>query len=180
MGQNVTVGLAKNVWTECSAVTFRPKKIFKTKCSGVDEQSVHLEIKCHSGRSEQLDIVLGGRSEGVETLLGRSSVDVSSRHHGDHWVEDQHHPPHFLRVHQLEPKRAAYRLAYCTQESVFYRLAYCTEESVFFFQMVWKGNAIHPAPVPLVSPPSTPPSPCRPAAPSTRTSLLPGPWVLLA
>ncbi len=66
-----TVGLAKNVWTECSAVTFRPQKMFKTKCSGVDEQSVHLEIKCHSGRSEHLDIVLGGRSEGVKTLLGR-------------------------------------------------------------------------------------------------------------
>ncbi len=38
----------------------------------MDEQSVHLEIKCHSGRSEHLDIVLGGRFEGVETLLGRS------------------------------------------------------------------------------------------------------------
>ena len=69
-----TVGLAKNVWTECSAVTFRPKKMFKTQCSGVDEQSVHLETKCHSGRSEHLDIVLGGHSEGVETLLGRSEL----------------------------------------------------------------------------------------------------------
>ncbi len=48
-----------------------PKKMFKTQCSGVDKQSVHLEIKCHSGRSEHLDIVLGGRSEGVKTLLGR-------------------------------------------------------------------------------------------------------------
>ncbi len=38
----------------------------------MDEQSVHLEIKCHSGRSEHLDIVLGGHSEGFETLLGRS------------------------------------------------------------------------------------------------------------
>jgi hypothetical protein len=62
--------LEECVWTECSAVTFRPKKMFKTKCSGVDEQSVHLEIKCHSGRSEHLDIVLGGCSEGVKTLLG--------------------------------------------------------------------------------------------------------------
>ncbi len=51
-----TVGLAKNVWTECSAVTFRPKKMFKTQCSGVDEQSVHLETQCHSGRSEHLDM----------------------------------------------------------------------------------------------------------------------------
>jgi hypothetical protein len=67
-----TVGLAKNVWMECSAMTFRPKKMFKTKCSGVDQLSVHLEIKCHSGRSEHLDIVLGGHFEGVETLLGRS------------------------------------------------------------------------------------------------------------
>ncbi len=66
-----TVGLAKNVWGECSAVTFRPQKMFKMQCSGVDEQSVHLETKCHSGRSEHLDIVLGGHSEGVETLLGR-------------------------------------------------------------------------------------------------------------
>jgi hypothetical protein len=53
-------------------VTFRPKKMLKTKCSGVDEQSVHLEIKCHSGRSEHLDIVFGGRFEDVKTLLGRS------------------------------------------------------------------------------------------------------------
>jgi hypothetical protein len=66
-----TIGLAKNVWMECSAMTFRPKKMFKRKCSGVDKQSVHLEIKCHSGCSEHLDIVLGGRSEVVETLLGR-------------------------------------------------------------------------------------------------------------
>jgi hypothetical protein len=66
-----TVGLAKNVWTECSAVTFRPQKMFKTQCSGVDKQSIHLEIKCHSRCSEHLDIVLGGRAEGVETLLGR-------------------------------------------------------------------------------------------------------------
>jgi hypothetical protein len=49
-----------------------PKKMVKTNCSGVDEQSVHLEIKCHRGRSEHLDIVLGGRFEGVETLLGHS------------------------------------------------------------------------------------------------------------
>ncbi len=48
-----------------------PKNV-QTKCSGVDEQSVHLEIKCHCGRSEHLDIVLGGRFEGVKTLLGRS------------------------------------------------------------------------------------------------------------
>jgi hypothetical protein len=60
-----TVGLAKIVWKECSAVTFCPQKMFKTKCSGVDEQSVHLEIKCHSGRSEQLDIVLGGGCRNV-------------------------------------------------------------------------------------------------------------------
>ncbi len=66
-----TVGLAKTVCTECSAVTFRPQKMFKTKCSGADEQSLHLEIKCHSGHSEHLDIVLGEHSEGVETLLGR-------------------------------------------------------------------------------------------------------------
>jgi hypothetical protein len=38
----------------------------------VDEQSIHLESKCHSGCSEHLDIVLGGCFEGVETLLGRS------------------------------------------------------------------------------------------------------------
>ncbi len=32
----------------------------------------HLETKCHSGCSEHLDVALGGRLEGVETLLGRS------------------------------------------------------------------------------------------------------------
>ena len=31
-----------------------------------------LETKCHSGCSEHLDVALGGRLEGVKTLLGRS------------------------------------------------------------------------------------------------------------
>ncbi len=53
--------VGQNCLDKCSAVTFCPQKMFKTKCSGVDEQSVHLETKCHSGRSEHLDIVLGGR-----------------------------------------------------------------------------------------------------------------------
>ncbi len=53
-------------------MTFRPKKVFKTECSGVDEQSVHLEINCHCGGSEPQDVVLGGRSVGIEMLLGCS------------------------------------------------------------------------------------------------------------
>ncbi len=43
-----TVGLAK----KCSGRNVFLKKVFKTESSGVDEQSVHLEIKCHSERSE--------------------------------------------------------------------------------------------------------------------------------
>ncbi len=38
------VGLAKNAWTECSVVTFNPQKMFKMKCSGVDKQSICIEI----------------------------------------------------------------------------------------------------------------------------------------
>ncbi len=72
MGQNVT----QLGWQKCLDGMFScdmsPKKMFKMKFSGVNEQSVHLEIKCHSGWSEHLDIVLGGRFEGVETQLGHS------------------------------------------------------------------------------------------------------------
>jgi hypothetical protein len=35
-------------------------------------RTFHLEMICHSGRSEHLDVALGGRFEGVETLLGCS------------------------------------------------------------------------------------------------------------
>jgi hypothetical protein len=75
MGQNVTqFGWPKMQWTECSLMIFHPKKVFmfKTKCSGVDEHSVHLGIKCYSGRSEHLEIVLCRRFEGVKTLQGCS------------------------------------------------------------------------------------------------------------
>jgi hypothetical protein len=49
------VGQAKNAVDtkkKGSPVTFRPKKVFKLKSLGVDEQSVRLENKCHSGRRE--------------------------------------------------------------------------------------------------------------------------------
>jgi hypothetical protein len=41
------------------------------KSSGLDKQSVHLEIKCHSGLSEPFDGALGGRFVGVETFTGK-------------------------------------------------------------------------------------------------------------
>jgi hypothetical protein len=74
MGQNVTqLGWPNMFGRNVQLWHFAPKKCSKRYlCSGVDEQSVHLETKCHSGRSEHWDIMLGGRFEGVETLLGRS------------------------------------------------------------------------------------------------------------
>ncbi len=51
-----------------------PKKVFKMKSSGVDEQSVHLEIKCSSGRNEPWGVALGGHSVGFQMLLGRSEL----------------------------------------------------------------------------------------------------------
>ncbi len=54
MRQNVTqFVLAKNAVDRMFTCDILPKKVFKTKCSGVDKLSVHLEIKCHSGRSER-------------------------------------------------------------------------------------------------------------------------------
>jgi hypothetical protein len=41
-------------WMECSPVTFPPKTVSTTKNSGVDEQSVHLEIKCHLAHPRML------------------------------------------------------------------------------------------------------------------------------
>jgi hypothetical protein len=61
-------------------VTFHPKKVFKTESSGVNEQSVYLKIKCHSGSSEPYDVVMSIRFMDVETLLGRLNVDILSRH----------------------------------------------------------------------------------------------------
>jgi hypothetical protein len=50
------------------------KKVFKMKSSGVDEQSVHLEIKCSIGRNEPWGVALGGHSVGFKMLLGRSEL----------------------------------------------------------------------------------------------------------
>jgi hypothetical protein len=62
MGQNVTqLSWPKMQWTECAPVTFEHQKSVQTpKSAWVEKQSVHLEIKCHSGCSEPYDIALGG------------------------------------------------------------------------------------------------------------------------
>jgi hypothetical protein len=56
---------------KCSPVTFHPREVFNTESLGVDEQSVHIEIKCHSGLSDPY-VALGGHFVGVKTLRGRS------------------------------------------------------------------------------------------------------------
>jgi hypothetical protein len=66
-------------WTECSPVTFCPKKVFKTESSGVDEQSVHLEIKCHNVRSKPKGVALGGHFVSIERLFTAKFSGVSNR-----------------------------------------------------------------------------------------------------
>ncbi len=51
-----------------------PKKVFKMKSSGVDEQSVHLDIKSSSGHNEPWGVALGGHSVDFKMLLGRSEL----------------------------------------------------------------------------------------------------------
>jgi hypothetical protein len=66
-------------WTECSLVTFCPKKVFKTESSGVDEQSIHLEIKSHNERSKPKGRALGRHFVGVERLFTAKFNEVSNR-----------------------------------------------------------------------------------------------------
>jgi hypothetical protein len=69
-----TAGLANNAVDGMFTSDILPQRSVQKKSSGVDEQSVHLEIKCDSGCSEPWDVALGGRSVSVEMLPGSSKL----------------------------------------------------------------------------------------------------------
>jgi hypothetical protein len=52
-------GLAKNSVEGMFTCDILPQKVFKIENSGVDEQSIHLEIRCHRGHSETLRRCVG-------------------------------------------------------------------------------------------------------------------------
>jgi hypothetical protein len=74
------VGLAKNAMDEIFTCDISPQKVLKTKSLWVEEQFIHLENKCHTGRSEPKDVALVGHSVCVKMVLERSNLDISFRH----------------------------------------------------------------------------------------------------